>query len=86
MLKDDSFRENIDYLKALHRYLKDNDLQTSVFLDFSIPEGLKYYDKISFVGIIPDVSSEILRGGEYSNLVKTKEDVYKRQAILWGSP
>ncbi len=76
MLKDDSFRENIDYLKALHRYLKDNDLQTSVFLDFSIPEGLKYYDKISFVGIIPDVSSEILRGGEYSNLVKTKEKSY----------
>ncbi len=76
ILKDESFCENIEYLKDLRDYLRDNDLQTSVFLDFSIPEGLKYYDKISFVGIIPGVSSEILRGGEYSNLVKTKEASY----------
>jgi len=76
ILDNDSFRENVDYLKKLNQYFEDNDLHTSVFLDFSIPEGLKYYDKISFVGIIPDVSSEILRGGEYSTLVKTKEESY----------
>ncbi len=77
ILEDVNFRDNIEYLQDLQQYLDDHDLQTDVFLDFSIPEGLKYYDKISFVGIIPGVSSEILRGGEYSNLVKTKEESYQ---------
>ncbi|NLJ64101.1 MAG: hypothetical protein GX337_01760 [Christensenellaceae bacterium] len=76
ILDDDAFHKNIEYLKGLYRYLENNNLKTKVFLDFSIPEGFKYYDGLSFVGIIPGVSSEILRGGEYSNLVKTKEKSY----------
>jgi ATP phosphoribosyltransferase regulatory subunit len=76
ILDDDTFRVNMEYLKGLYRYLENHDLKTEVFLDFSIPEGLKYYDRLSFIGIIPGVSSEILRGGEYSNLVKTKEKSY----------
>lgn len=76
ILEDEIFREDIDYLKNLQEYLAKRDLQTSVFLDFSVPEGLKYYDKISFVGLVRGVSSEILRGGEYSNLVKAKEKSY----------
>lgn len=76
ILDDECFRENIKYLQALQKYLESNALKTKVFLDFSIPDGLKYYDKISFVGIIPGVSSEILRGGEYSNLVKAREESY----------
>ncbi len=76
ILDGETFRENIEYLKDLNQYLKNQDLNTQVFLDFSIPEGLKYYDRLSFVGVIPGVSSAILRGGEYSNLVKTKEKSY----------
>lgn len=76
ILDDDAFHKNIEYLKGLYRYLENNNLKTEVFLDFSIPEGFKYYDGLSFVGIVPGVSSEILRGGEYSNLVKTKEQSY----------
>lgn len=77
ILTDEVFRENIEYLRDLYNYLASRDLQTKVFLDFSIPEGLKYYDKISFTGIIPEVSSEILKGGEYSNLVRSKEKSYQ---------
>ena len=76
MLDHEDFQENMEYLKGLHRYLEDRNLKTEVYLDFSAPEGLKYYDRISFVGIIPGVSSEVLRGGEYSNLVKTKDTSY----------
>lgn len=76
ILDDDIFRVNIEYLQDLYRYLAHKDLPTKVLLDFSIPEGLKYYDKISFIGIVPEVSSEILRGGEYSNLIRTKEESY----------
>jgi ATP phosphoribosyltransferase regulatory subunit HisZ len=76
ILDDETFRKNIEYLKGLALYLRNRDLKTEVFLDFSVPKGLKYYDRLSFVGIIPGVSSEILRGGEYSNLVKTKEKSY----------
>ncbi len=76
ILEDEIFREDIDYLKNLQEYMAKRDLQTQVFLDFSVPEGLKYYDKISFVGLVRGVSSEILRGGEYSNLVKAKEKSY----------
>lgn len=76
ILSGGAFRENIEYLKGLYRYLKNHGLKTEVYLDFSIPEGLKYYDRLSFVGVIPGVASEVLRGGEYSNLVKTKEKSY----------
>ncbi len=76
ILPDEIFDEDIDYLKNLQEYLAKRDLQTNVFLDFSVPEALKYYDKISFVGLVQGVSSEILRGGEYSNLVKAKEKSY----------
>ncbi|MDI9519788.1 MAG: ATP phosphoribosyltransferase regulatory subunit [Bacillota bacterium] len=76
LLDDEDFSENMAYLKGLYRYLEDRGLKTEVYLDFSAPEGLRYYDRISFVGIIPGASSEVLRGGEYSNLVKTKDASY----------
>ncbi len=57
-------------LESILRCLKIGGNEKNVNLDFSIVNGLDYYNGIIFQGFIQGVPSSILSGGRYDNLLR----------------
>ncbi|MCL2013619.1 MAG: ATP phosphoribosyltransferase regulatory subunit [Oscillospiraceae bacterium] len=57
-------------LKALYNYLVNAGLSKTARLDFGIINDLSYYSGIIFRGYVKELSSVVLSGGRYDNLVR----------------
>ncbi len=61
--------EAVSELIALARRLEAAECRGRICIDFSTVSDTKYYNGIVFKGFIPGVSTAVLSGGEYDNLM-----------------
>ncbi|WP_430788792.1 ATP phosphoribosyltransferase regulatory subunit [Virgibacillus flavescens] len=65
---NDSMKEEIEKLEALHHMLKIYDVESYVSLDLGLINHMDYYSGIIFQGFIENVGKPVLMGGRYDKL------------------
>ncbi len=63
-------KKYVDELRSLSAEFSENGLSGNIRIDFSVTDDLKYYNGVSFRGFVKGVSSSVLSGGQYDNLMK----------------
>ena len=62
-------KKYIDELAEIAEEFSENGLSRNIRIDFSVTDDLKYYNGVSFRGFVKGVSSSVLSGGQYDNLM-----------------
>lgn len=65
--------KKLDSLENLCKNLCDNGFEKMIRIDFSIVNGVDYYNGIVFKGFVKGIPSAVLSGGQYDSLMKKME-------------
>jgi len=70
ILSDKIDSEKLNVLETLCKSLCDSGFSNMVRIDFSIVNGVDYYNGIVFKGFVKGIPSAVLSGGQYDGLMK----------------
>ena len=70
IVKSEESRQALNVLKNIYDGLKDTGYQNNIYIDFSTVSTGGYYSGIVFKGYINGISSRVLSGGQYDELMK----------------
>ena len=59
----------LDALKGVIEKLP-SEIKEKIVLDFSVTGNANYYNGVTFNGFVSGVPTEVLKGGQYDNLMK----------------
>lgn len=70
MIKPFAATKQVSELQRLSDFLSQSPYSDKIQFDFSVVDDMNYYNGFLFKGFIDGVSSEILSGGQYDNMMK----------------